>query len=92
MRIVNEMLVEQSIENAEDCLVQYPVAHGRLVDMPALRVAHEESGVRVVPVSFRNQLAMQFEQIVFKIQFELGNIFFPALSPLELIPCREQIW
>jgi hypothetical protein len=66
IRIIDEVLVENRRSNAMECLMQYPVAYGRLVDMPPLRIGYVEFFIRIMTIFLGCELIMQSEYILFE--------------------------
>jgi hypothetical protein len=52
VRIKDETRIEYGFDGADDGMVQYPVDDGRFVDMPFLRIEHEEGLVRAMLIFF----------------------------------------
>jgi hypothetical protein len=86
IRIENETLVENLIQNPKNSMMQDSIANCCLVDSSQLWIANGECGIMGMFMGFVFQFVVQSEQIVFQIQFEFQHIRFFHLSATKLPP------
>lgn len=87
----NERLLEDRVDDEEDRMMQYPVAHERFMNMPLLRIFNVEALVGAVSVVLGDQLAMKREEVGLKFPFEFLDVGLVSLVGFECVPCREEI-
>ena len=86
IRIRNELLIEIRIEYSVDSMVEEPVPHRSLVNVPRLRVRDIEGMVAAVSVVLGFQVLMEGENVVHQAQLELLDVFPSALASQEFLP------
>jgi hypothetical protein len=72
---MNKLTIKIWIQNAVNGVMDKPVAHAGLMDIPWLGIVYFEMLIRPVPICFFRKLAMKRENIIHKIDREVGDIF-----------------
>src|SRR3989344_1937661 len=89
---MDKCFVEAGIQDAEHGLVENPVAHAGLVDMPELRVPDKKGSVRVRTVGFGLKRSPDFKKVLFQGRVELLHVELGAFTALKLPPCGKQVF
>lgn len=82
----NKGRLKERIDDRKNGVVQHPIPHSGLVDMPLLRIADVETGVGAVLVSFLFQLAVHLEDMLLDVPLESGHVPLVSFIALKGVP------